>query len=263
MQQRHLDRKQYFQELANTSRKYYIGIVQQWIPLNNKTKVLEIGCGEGGNLLPFAELGCTVTGIDIDAKQIKNADTYFKENNHAGTFIASDFLDVPIPASEEERYDVILVHDVIEHIEPPYKLQFINLMQQFMKHDAIAFFCFPAWQMPFGGHQQICVGKISKLPYIHLLPMSSYRSLLKKAGESETKVEGLLSIKRAKTPIELFECLVKEAGLRTEKRTLWLINPHYQQKFGLHPIRECWPFSKLVWLRNFYTTSAWYILKKS
>ena len=56
MQQRHLDRWQYFNELANTSRKYYIDYLKSFLPITSDTKVLEIGCGEGGNLLPFAEL---------------------------------------------------------------------------------------------------------------------------------------------------------------------------------------------------------------
>lgn len=70
MQQRHKDRRLYFNELADTSREFYINFVEKWIPLNAETKILEIGCGEGGNLLPFAESGCRVTGIDINEYQI-------------------------------------------------------------------------------------------------------------------------------------------------------------------------------------------------
>ena len=65
MQKRHKDRQCYFNELANTSRSFYIDYVKQFISLSPSTHILEIGCGEGGNLLPFAELGCKVTGIDL------------------------------------------------------------------------------------------------------------------------------------------------------------------------------------------------------
>ena len=65
MQKRHQDRQCYFNELANTSRSFYINYVKQFISLSSSTHILEIGCGEGGNLLPFAELGCKVTGIDL------------------------------------------------------------------------------------------------------------------------------------------------------------------------------------------------------
>ena len=33
--------------------------------------ILEIGCGDGGNLLPFTELGCNTTGVDLSAGRIK------------------------------------------------------------------------------------------------------------------------------------------------------------------------------------------------
>lgn len=263
MQQRHKDRRLYFRELANTSREFYVELVEKWIPLGPNTKILEIGCGEGGNLLPFAERGCLVTGIDINERQIKNAKLFFEENNQNGDFIASDFLLGPTPTTEEERFDIVLIHDVIEHIEAPYKNQFFQRMKLYMRPDAIVFFAFPAWQMPFGGHQQICIHTISKIPFIHLLPTRMYRSLLKKSGEAESTIEDLMSIKRSKMPIEKFEKLAKATELQVLHRTLWFINPHYRQKFGLRSLREVWPFTAAMYLRNFYTTSAWFVLKKS
>ena len=41
--------------------------------------ILEIGCGDGGNLLPFAELGCSTTGVDISTGRIKDAILFFEE----------------------------------------------------------------------------------------------------------------------------------------------------------------------------------------
>lgn len=117
-------------------------------------------------------------------------------------------------------------------------------------------------RMPFGGHQQICLHGVSKIPFIHLLPTKLYHTLLVKSGENESTVEELLSIKRSKMPIEKFERLVKETGMQVLHKTLWVINPHYHQKFGLRPIREVWPFTKIIYLRNFYTTSAWFIPKR-
>lgn len=76
MQNRHLDRRSYFNELATTSESYYIPYLEKHIPLAPGTKVLEIGCGEGGNLEPFAERGCEVTGVDIVRQRTEQAKTF-------------------------------------------------------------------------------------------------------------------------------------------------------------------------------------------
>ncbi|MBR3766398.1 MAG: class I SAM-dependent methyltransferase, partial [Muribaculaceae bacterium] len=87
MQLRHSNRLQYFNELANTTREFYIDYLNNHFNISNKCKVLEIGCGEGGNLLPFAELGCEVMGIDISKTRIVQAQEFFEYYNASGKFI--------------------------------------------------------------------------------------------------------------------------------------------------------------------------------
>ncbi len=88
--------------------------------------------------------------------------------------------------------------------------------------------------MPFGGHQQICRGKfLSHRPW-HLLPKILYESLLKLGREKEDTIKELLSIKKTKCPIELFEKLI-DKKFSILDRTLVFINPHYEVKFKLRP----------------------------
>ena len=61
MQKRHTDRESYFDEQSQTSKNYYIPYIKEVIG-HIPDKVLEVGCGEGGNLLPFAKAGCRVMG---------------------------------------------------------------------------------------------------------------------------------------------------------------------------------------------------------
>ena len=51
MQERHQNRNIYFKELSITSRNYFIPYIQYWHTIEAKMNVLEIGCGDGGNLL--------------------------------------------------------------------------------------------------------------------------------------------------------------------------------------------------------------------
>ena len=55
MQKRHTDRESYFGEQSQTSKNYYIPYIKEVIG-HIPDKVLEVGCGEGGNLLPFAKM---------------------------------------------------------------------------------------------------------------------------------------------------------------------------------------------------------------
>ena len=49
MQKRHTDRESYFDEQSQTSKNYYIPYIKEVIG-HIPDKVLEVGCGEGGNL---------------------------------------------------------------------------------------------------------------------------------------------------------------------------------------------------------------------
>lgn len=260
MQDRHLNRKQYFTEQATTSTNFYIPYLQQYYSLNFSSKILEIGCGEGGNLLPFAQMGCSVTGIDISQNRITQAKAFFDEEGVNASFICQNFLEINAPQSDIDRYDVILIHDVIEHIEPDAKPDFISHVEKFLRHNGIMFWGFPAWQNPFGGHQQIITGFASKVPFIHLLPFPIYRWILHMSGASEEGINELMSIKRAKVSIEYFESVVSKCDYNMINRTLWFINPNYKQKFGLTPRRLWRVVASIPCLRNFFTTSAFYLL---
>lgn len=257
MQERHINRKRYFEEQSRTSKNYYIPYIQRvtgYLP----TKVLEVGCGEGGNLLPFAELGCEIVGVDIDVSRIKQACTFFTEKNQKGTFIASDIFKLK---ALENNFSLILIHDVIEHID--CKAKFLSDIKSYLSSKGVLFIAFPDWQMPFGGHQQIARGKfISHFPFIHLLPGILYKWILRTCGERREVVEELLSIKATRCTIETFRELVENTGYQIINQQLYFINPHYEVKFGLPPRKLNKIISSLPYLRNFFSTSCFYILKK-
>lgn len=257
MQARQRDRRQYFNELATTSRKFYLPYLSSFMRLGEGTNVLEIGCGEGGNLLPFAQAGCDVTGVDMAPGKIRDAERFFSEEGAEGRFLASDIFAV---RELEGQFDLILCHDVIEHISD--KEEFMRRVRRYLRPEGLAFFAFPAWQMPFGGHQQMCRNKtLSHLPFFHLLPRGLYRRVLEHGGESPECVSELLEIKQTATPVELFAKIVRRQGFTVVDRRLWLINPHYEVKFGLKPRPLPGFIGAVPWVRNFFTTSCFYLLK--
>lgn len=134
----------------------------------------------------------------------------------------------------------------------------------FLKSAGILFVGFPAWQMPFGGHQQICRSKLcSHLPFIHLLPSPLYKFLLKVFNEKTDTIKELMSIKECRTSIELFEKLITKCRFSVKDKKFWFINPHYKQKFHLTPRLLPHLLWKVKYIRNFFTTSCWYVLSTS
>ena len=256
MQYRQKDRKQYFNELSVTSRKYFLPYVERYLPIERGMNVLEIGCGDGGNLLPFSERGCEVVGVDMAECRINDAKRFFEELGAEGQFIASDVFAIK---EFEHHFDLIICHDVIEHIMD--KGSFLSKLRNFLRPQGIVFMSFPAWQMPFGGHQQICRSKfLSHLPWFHLLPKCIYGSILRAFGENPGITAELLEIKQTRCPIELFEKLAKKY-FAIRNRILYFINPHYETKFNLRP-RFLWSaMGKMRYVRNFFTTSCFYILE--
>lgn len=259
MKDRYSDRRIYFEELAQTSKEYISRYISTYKDIKSCHYVLEIGCGEGGNLVPFAEIGCKVCGIDISIGKIDNARRFFGDMGLNGEFICSDFIRYDIEA-HIGRYDVIIMHDVIEHVEPEDKDAFMSNAKALLKPSGVIMSAFPAWKMPFGGHQQICRSRLCRLPFIHLLPEKWYEGYLKVCNEKDDKVNELMSIRRSRMSIESFESLCSRTGLKIKDRTLWLINPHYKAKFGLIPVKLHKYLSCVIWIRNHISTSCFYIL---
>ena len=258
---RYNNREQYFLELAETSRKYYTKYLSKQHNFGAGSAILEIGCGEGGNLLPFGEMGLTTCGIDIAPNKITNARKFFEDRGLPHDFLCTDIISEDVPRLKNS-FDIIMVHDVIEHISPSVKSRFVHNLSYYLKPGGIIFFAFPAWMMPFGGHQQICKSKMcSKTPWMHLLPRSLYTKWLELGHEDPAQIKELLSIKECKMTIESFKKLIKNEYEIVDNRC-WLVNPHYEAKFGMRP-RHLWrPIAAIPWLRNFFSTSTWFILSK-
>ena len=136
MQSRQLNRRQYFYELATTSKKYFIPYIQRHKQVEKGMKVLEIGCGDGGNLLPFSCMGCDVVGVDMAEGRIKDARKFFQENGAKGRFIASDVF---LLEELKHQFDLSVCHDVIEHIDD--KEGFMCKCKQLLKQGGGGFSC--------------------------------------------------------------------------------------------------------------------------
>lgn len=258
MQERHINREQYFREQEYTTQKHVIPFIREVYPLSDRTTVLEIGCGEGGNLKPFLDMGCRVTGIDLSESKIRQAREFYHSDSSADrlTLIADDIYHINDPSL---KADLIIMRDVIEHIHDQER--FMGFVKRFLNTGGMVFFAFPPWYNPFGGHQQVCRNNIlSRLPYFHLLPAFLYKGILKAFGENEGTIRNLLEVKETGISIERFQRIIKKERYQIKKVSHYFINPNYEIKFKLKPRKQNGFVVVLPFFRNFLITSSYYLL---
>ncbi len=262
MHERHRDKQRYFNEQSYTTERYVIPFITPYLKITENTHVFEIGCGHGGNLKPFLDRGCRVTGLDINPDDTATAEQFLRDHpqfNHL-KLVTSDIYQMT--TGEIGRFDLIVMKDVIEHI--PDQKRFMGFVKQFLKPGGRIFLGFPPWQMPFGGHQQVCENRVLSLaPYIHLLPRKMYTGLLKLGGENTHRIQELLEVKDTGISIERLQTILQTEGYQVERSELFLVSPNYEVKFGLKPRRQAWPLSTIPFFRNFATTCCYYLVKQA
>ena len=258
MYDRHFNREKYFLEQSYTTEKYVIPYINELLPITSDLTIAEIGCGEGGNLKPFLDIGCKVTGIDLAENKISNANKFF--DNHPKksnlTLIAEDIYRVN--PEKLLPFDLIMMRDTLEHIHDQSSL--LEHLKKFIKPSGKIFLAFPPWRMPFGGHQQMCENAfLSKLPYFHLFPNTLYIGILKLFGESEARVNGLLEVKETGISISRFKKILNQRNFKINKETFYLINPNYEIKFKSKP-RKLPRVLNIPFLKDSLTTTYYCII---
>ncbi len=84
------------------------GILQNYFPFRTENKILEIGCGTGGNLALLSNYG-NVQAMDLDDEAIELA------NSREICLVKKGSLPNDIPFAE--KFDLICMLDVLEHID--------------------------------------------------------------------------------------------------------------------------------------------------
>lgn len=259
----HTQKQLYFDWMYYISRDYIIPFIKDFVPLNQKLNVLEIGCAEAGVLKAFAKKGHQCVGIELEEARALTAQEFLKTYVEQGLVHITNKNIYDVVDVDKEfgtQFDLIILKDVIEHI--PEQERFIPLLKKFLKPQGKVFFAFPPWQMPFGGHQQLATNRfLSKLPYYHLLPMPLYKGILKLGGEPQATIDGLVEVKETGISIERFESIVQKSGFKIVKQEHHLFNPIYQFKFNLKMRHQASWITKLPYLRNFLTTGVYYLIE--
>ena len=260
MQDRHQNNAKYFEELALGTRTYVIPYIESVRKIPEDSVVLEVGCGQGGNLHPFVERGLRSVGIDKNDYTIGYAMEFFKDCEHVEklTLLNENFYEID-PASLPKA-NFVIIRDVLEHIVN--RDLFFERLKDFLADGAVIFNAFPPWRMPFGGHQQGLKNRLlSKTPWFHLLPRFIFETILRVFGEDEKFIVNFLrdDVRNTKLSIRQYKKLLKNAGFKIDRETYYLVNPSYKIKFGLKP-RILPGILKIPHICDFYTTAHYSVV---
>jgi SAM-dependent methyltransferase len=253
----HHDRRRYFNIQAHNAKESVIPFIECYLSLPAGARVLEIGCGEGGVLKSFIERGCTAVGIELDAGRVKAGMEWMsKELSTGGLVLLEDDIFKALLQEPDNRYDLIILKDVIEHL--PFKDFLFHRLKDFLYPGGAVFVGFPPWHMPFGGHQQMCRNRfLSRLPWLHLLPRALYKRLLRSFNEP---VEALMEIYDTRISIEAFEKLARKSGYHIVGEKHFLIAPIYKYKFRLRERQQAGLIRRIPYFRNLFTTAVYYLV---
>ncbi len=218
--------------------------------------VCEIGSAEGGVLFAFAEAGanaCLATDIAENRLDAGN-----KIASHSGKnimFKRHDILAEPIPKEWKNKFDIVILRDVIEHLDAP-DLALSNI-RELLRPNGTVFITFPPYLSPFGGHQHLLKNFWGKIPYIHWLPEPLFFRLIRTGRQLD--IEEVSRLKRNKFSVRKFFAAVEKSGLKLYLEKYFVLRPVYKIKFGLPTI----PLPRILcntFTINVFATEGMYIL---
>jgi len=255
----HSDRDHYFQMQKSVCEDYIIPFIEKVYSVNHDAKILEVGCGTAGVLSAFLDMGHIGFGVDLESCSLDYAHEKlagYVESKQL-TLINDDIYSVDFEKDYNVKFDIIILKDVIEHIYNQEKL--LQRLKSFLLPSGVIFIGFPPWQMPFGGHQQVCRSKfLMHLPYFHLLPMPVYKFILKSFKEDPVH---FCELKKTGISIDRFEKLAKKTEFTIVNKVFYFINPIYKYKFNMKTRKQAAIIGSIPYFRNFLTTSAFYLIK--
>lgn len=126
-------------------RKIIEKVIKNNINLENKEnlKVLEIGCGTGGNLVYFSKIFPKIQGVECCEKAITFAKQKTKIKMQTGKLPD----DLPF---KKEKFDIIFMFDVLEHIEEENKT--LKKIHQILNEQGKLIITVPAFKLLWSNH---------------------------------------------------------------------------------------------------------------
>ena len=221
-------------------------------------RVGDFGAHQGGMVDALRESGlvASATGLELSAEVV--ASSPFVGDDRFRLEVA----DVMARDPDAPRFDLVLMHDVLEHI--PDVAGALQAVARSLERGGHVFVSFPPYYSAFGGHQHLARGHAQSVPFVHLLPSRLFFRVARPAANeymSEAgSLEDMLSVRATKLTLGTAEQAFARAGLEIADRELFLIRPEYTVRYGLET-RGARILGRLPVVREAAVNGAFYLLR--
>jgi SAM-dependent methyltransferase len=160
------------------------------------------------------------------------------------------------------KFDLILLHDVIEHTRNPVAI--LEKARTCLAHGGRIFVSFPPYYSPFGGHQQEAGNGIRFVPFIHYVPDRLFYALTRFRDtpymSAESTQADIRSVRQTRLTLSKAERGFDRAGLHIETQEFFLFRPEFQIRYGLSS-RSVPLVHRVPMVREITTLGAYYLLR--
>lgn len=197
--------------------------------LPHTPSVCEIGCAEGGVLAAFVDEGAiNALGTDIQKPLLDIvSQPLWSALGYSITFTHHDVIYDDVPPSWQGAFDVVLLRDVIEHLDDPGIA--LRNITRLLKPGGVVVVTFPPYTSPFGGHQQLLGTKLGSLPFIHLLPWSIFHRIIRQGDPLNH--EELERLHRIRCSASKVSGAAQRAGLKIVDERYFALRPVFRWKY--------------------------------
>lgn len=220
--------------------------------------MFELGCGEAGVLGAFARAGAShAVGVDISAYRINVGRQIAQTCGLPVTLDVRNILEEPIPTQWQAAFDLVILRDVIEHLDDTCAA--LGVVKQLLRAGGAALVTFPPYYSPFGGHQHLLGTPTGMIPWVHLAPSPVFEWVISQSKRPADQEE-VRRLRHIRLTPRVFESAVASVGLQCERCELYLLRPVFRYKFGLPSVK--FPgWLRRTLLAEFLATEALYLLR--
>ncbi|GIV23635.1 MAG: class I SAM-dependent methyltransferase [Bacteroidia bacterium] len=222
--------------------------------------VAEVGCGEAGGLMAFGLAGAgRLLGTDIEGPRLAMGRQIAHKGGIAVELRLHNILTDPIPAEWQGQFDIVLLRDVLEHLENP-QLALENI-GRLLRPKGMLYINFPAYPSPYGGHQHLLRNVWGKLPFIHLLPEKYFKPIAETG--SDYIREELLKLHRIRLSLPQMPRIAQQAGYKIVSERHYFLRPVYRFKWKvpLPVVPITFIARRMPRLAQYFCMEAGYILQ--